>query len=185
MKLFTFLISFIMITITTSSAQQRLLTRNGTVSFFSKTPLETIEAHTQTAASVFDKQTGQIEFRVLIKSFEFEKALMHEHFNENYLESDKFPKSVFEGRIDDPLKVDFSHEGTYTQPVTGQLTIHGETKKITTPVIFVIQKTSVNAVAEFSILLADYKISIPGIVKDKISKSVNIRVKLKYETAPL
>ena len=174
-----------MIITTTSTAQQRLLTRNGAVSFYSKTSLETIEAHTQAAVSVLDKQTGQMELRVLIKSFEFEKALMQEHFNENYLESDKFPKSVFEGRIDEPIKVDFSHEGTYTQPVTGELTIHGETKKITTPVVFVIQKTSVNAVAEFSIALADYKIAIPAIVEDKISKSVKIRVKLKYETAPL
>ena len=183
MKLFTFSICFIMV-ITTCRAQERLLTRNGSISFYSKAPLENIEAHTQTAASVLDKKTGQMEFSVLIKSFEFQKALMHEHFNEDYLESDKFPKSVFKGRIDDPSKVDFSHDGKYTETVTGQLTIHGETKTITTPATFTVHNSVVTATAEFSIVLADYKISIPGIVKDKISKTVKISVKLKYETIP-
>lgn len=182
MKLLTFSILFLMVT--TSWAQERLLTRNGSISFYSKAPLENIEAHTQTAASVLDKKTGQMEFSVLIKSFQFEKALMHEHFNENYLESDKFSKSVFEGRIQEPSKVDFSQDGNYTVSVTGQLTIHGETKTITTPVTFIVQKSVVNAVADFSIVLSDYKISIPGVMKDKISKTVKIVVKLKYENTP-
>ena len=168
--------------ITVSPAQEKLRTRNASISFYSKAPLENIEAHSQTAASVLDKKTGQMEFSVLIKSFEFQKALMHEHFNENYLESDKFPKSVFAGRINDPSKVDFSQDGKYSETVTGQLTIHGETRAITVPVVFMVQKSVVSAVAEFHIDLADYKISIPGIVKDKISKTVKIAVKLKYES---
>jgi YceI-like domain len=181
MKLFTLSI-FLLMVITGSTAQEKLITRNASISFYSKAPLENIEAHTQTAASVLDKKTGQMEFSVLIKSFEFQKALMHEHFNENYLESDMFPKSVFVGHINDPSKVDFSQDGKYTETVTGQLTIHGQTKMITAPVAFTVQKSVVSAVAEFSIDLADYRISIPGIVKDKISKTVRIAVKLKYES---
>src|SRR5215470_3498590 len=93
-----------------ANAQDRLLTRNGSISFYSKAPLENIEANTQTAVSVLDKKTGQVEFSVLIKSFTFEKALMQEHFNEDYLESDRFPKSSFKGRIDDISRVDFNKD---------------------------------------------------------------------------
>lgn len=105
---------------------------------------------------------------------------MQEHFNENYLESDKFPKSVFKGRIDDLSKIDFSHEGKYIATVTGLLTIHGETKTVTSSATFNVQNESVSAVAEFSIELADYKIRIPSLVKDKISKTVKIKVNLNY-----
>src|SRR5215813_6889960 len=104
---------FVILCCCTAFAQDRLLTRNGSISFYSKTPLEDIEANTQTALSVLDKKTGQIEFAVLIKSFTFEKALMQEHFNENYLESDKFPKSTFKGQVDDLSKVSFDKDGMY------------------------------------------------------------------------
>ncbi len=99
MKPLVFLL-FVVLQCITTNAQDRLLTRNGSISFYSKAPLEDIEANTQTAVSVLDRKTGQIEFSVLIKSFTFEKALMQEHFNEDYLESDKFPKSTFKGHID-------------------------------------------------------------------------------------
>lgn len=179
MKLLSFSLLLIL-NVTAAVAQDRLITRNGAISFYSKTSLEDIAAHTQTAVSVLDKKTGQVEFIVLIKSFAFEKALMQEHFNENYLESDKFPKSVFKGRIDDLSKIDFSREGKYIATVTGQLTIHGETKTVTSSATFNVQKESVSAVAGFSIELADYKIRIPSLVKDKISKTVTINVNLNY-----
>lgn len=164
-----------------ATAQDRLVSRNGIISFYSKTQLENIEAHSQTAVSVLDKQTGQVEFSVLIKSFTFEKALMQEHFNENYLESDKFPKSVFKGRIDDLSKVDFTKDGKYTASVTGLLTIHGETKMVTAPASFTVLNVKTLANAEFNVTLADYKISIPALVKDKISKTVKIAVELTYK----
>ena len=180
MKLF--IVSALSLMIAASvSAQERLLTRNGSISFYSKTSLEEIEAHTQTAASVMDKKTGRVEFSVLIKSFSFEKALMQEHFNENYLESDRFPKSVFKGSIDDISKIDFNKEGKYTVTLAGQLTVHGETKTLATTATFTIQKETVLATAEFLINLADYKIQIPALVKDKISKTIKIAVNLKYD----
>jgi polyisoprenoid-binding protein YceI len=181
MKL-TFFSLLLTIVYFSASGQDRLLTRNGSISFYSKAPLEDIEANTQTVVSVLDKKTGQIEFSVLIKSFTFEKALMQEHFNENYLESDKFPKSVFKGRIDDLGKVNFEKEGKYVASVTGQLTIHGETQTVTTPASITIEKGSALANADFNIALADYKISIPSLAKDKISKTVRISVNLKYES---
>jgi polyisoprenoid-binding protein YceI len=165
----------------TASGQDRLLTRNGSISFYSKAPLENIEANTQTAVSVLDKKTGQLEFSVLIKSFTFEKALMQEHFNEDYLESDKFPKSGFKGRIDDVSKVNFDKDGKYEVSVTGQLTIHGETQTIMTPAMITVQNGTALANTDFNIGLADYKINIPSLAKDKISKTVRIVVSLKYE----
>jgi Uncharacterized conserved protein len=180
MKLIIFTVSLMMFCIGTS-AQDRLLTRNGSISFYSKAPLEDIEASTQTAVSALDKKTGQLEFSVLIKSFAFEKALMQEHFNENYLESDKFPKSVFKGRIEDVSKVNFGEDGKYNVFVTGDLTIHGESQRVTTPAIITIQKGIASANAEFNINLTDYKITIPSLAQDKVSKTVKIAISLRYE----
>ncbi len=179
-----FFSALLIATTVAASAQDRLITRNGSISFYSKTPLEDIEAHTQTALSVLDKKTGRVEFVVLIKSFTFKKALMQEHFNENYLESDKFPKSSFKGRISDITKVDFSKDGKYSVSVAGELTIHGVTKTITAPATVTVQNGAISANADFNIVLADYKISIPALVKDKIAKTVKIAVNLKYEAVP-
>ena len=82
----------------TGFTQNRYFTKSGNIVFNAGTMLEDIEGVTNTSSSVFDANTGQIEFAVLIKGFEFKRALMQEHFNENYLESDKFPKSIFKGR---------------------------------------------------------------------------------------
>ena len=181
MKQFFVLVSLVFIAMSTRS-QDRLLTRSGFISFYSDAPLEKIEANTRTAASVLDKKTGQVEFSVLIKSFSFRKALMQEHFNENYLESDKFPKSVFIGRIDDVSKVDFDKDSEYAVTVTGQLTIHGVTRTLTTPTILTVKNRVTIANATFNISLTDYKISIPSLVKDKISETVKISVTLEYES---
>ena len=181
MKQFFVLVSLVFIALSTRS-QDRLLTRSGFISFYSDAPLEKIEANTRTAASVLDKKTGQVEFSVLIKSFSFRKALMQEHFNENYLESDKFPKSVFIGRIDDISKVDFDKDAEYAVTVTGQLTIHGVTRTVTAPAILSVKNRVTIANATFNISLADYKISIPSLVKDKISETVKISVTLEYES---
>ena len=172
---------FVLLHCTTTNAQDRLLTRNGSISFYSKTPLEDIKANTQTAVSVLDKKTGQIEFSVLVKSFTFEKALMQEHFNEDYLESDKFPKSTFKGHIEDLDKISFDKDGKYTVSVTGELTVHGQSRTLTTPVTFTILKGATLADAQFDIALSDYKVAIPSLVKDKISKMVKIAVRLSYE----
>lgn len=181
MKQFFVLVSLVFIAMSTRS-QERLLTRSGFISFYSDAPLEKIEANTRTAASVLDKKTGQVEFSVLIKSFSFRKALMQEHFNENYLESDKFPKSVFIGRINDVSKVDFDKDAEYAVTVTGQLTIHGVTRTVTTPAILTVKNRVTVANATFNISLTDYKISIPSLVKDKISETVKIVVNLEYES---
>jgi polyisoprenoid-binding protein YceI len=162
-------------------SQDRIFTRKGAISFYSKAPLEDIEAHNNAAVSVLDKGTGAIEFSVLMKGFEFAKALMQEHFNENYVESDKYPKATFKGKITDISKVKFGADGSYTVPVTGQLTLHGVTKDLKATATIVVKGGAVSGTTGFTVSLEDYNIKIPAVVKDKVSKTVKVVVNSNYE----
>src|SRR5688500_16222954 len=110
-------------------AQDRFFSKSAKVIFVSKAPLEDIDAVNKTAAAVLDTKTGAIQFSLSMKAFEFEKALMQEHFNENYVESDKFPKADFKGSVVNNSEVNYSKPGTYTVVVKGKLTMHGVTKE--------------------------------------------------------
>jgi len=161
----------------TQALGQKYFTREGKISFFSETPVENIEAHNQKATAVVDFATGQMEFAVLIKAFQFEKALMQEHFNENYLESTKFPKSTFKGMIQEPGKVDIDKDGTYPVVVKGDLTIHGVTKPVTANGQIAVKNGAVSMNSSFNIAPEDYGITIPAVVRDNIAKVVKVTVK--------
>lgn len=165
----------------TSFSQERYFTKSGKIAFHSSTPLENIEAINRNAVSVFDKSTGQIEVSTLMKGFEFQKALMQEHFNENYVESDKFPKAVFKGMINDISNIDFTKAGTYNATVSGKLTLHGETRDLTAPITFNINQGNISATAEFKVVPPDFKISIPDLVREKIAKEIKINISAGYE----
>ena len=180
MKLIISTIVFFLIVVA-AFPQGKYFTKTGKATFYSKAPLEDIDAKNNNAVSVFDKTTGQVEVVMLMKAFEFRKALMQEHFNENYIESDKFPKSVFKGLIGDLSKVDFTKNGKYQASVSGKLSLHGETNDVAAPVTFTINNGMINAISEFKIVLEDYKVSIPAIVKDKISKEVRVVIEINYE----
>ena len=107
-----------------SLAAQKIYTKNGAVSFFSKAPLENISAENNQVMSVLDPQSGDLQFSVLINAFHFKKSQMEIHFNENYMESGKFPKAAFKGKISDLSKVNFTKDGNYTINVSGEMTIH-------------------------------------------------------------
>ena len=111
---------------------QRFITKTGFIKFYSDSPLEKIEAHNRQVNAAMDASTGDFVFRVLIKSFEFEKALMQEHFNENYLESDKFPNATFLGKVTNIKEINSAREGNYDALVEGKLTIHGVTQAVKT-----------------------------------------------------
>jgi hypothetical protein len=159
---------------------QKYMTKNGYIGFYSHTPIEDIKADNNQVAGVLDISTGDMVFQVLIKSFRFEKALMEEHFNENYMDSEKFPKSVFRGKITNISTIDFSKNGTYNVTVDGDLTIHNVTNKISTKGTIEILTGGINASSKFNIVPEDYKISIPGVVRDKINKSLEVTVTMKY-----
>jgi len=143
--------------------------------------MENIEAVNNEAACALDAKTGAIQFAVPIKSFKFAKALMQEHFNENYMESDKLPKATFKGNITEPAKVDFTRDGNYNITVTGDLTIHGITRKISTPGTIIVKGGIVSANSKFMVKPGDYNISIPSLVRDNIAETIEVSVSCSYQ----
>jgi len=162
-------------------SQSIFMTRSGQISFFSKTPVENIEGTNNEVTSMIDTGKGDLVFAVLIKSFHFEKALMEEHFNENYMESTKFPKATFQGKITNASSIKFDKDGTYEAKVEGDLTIHGVKQHQTTVGTITVAKGKISAVSNFTVKLADYKVEIPSLVADKISPTIEIRVNCLYE----
>jgi len=155
---------------------QMYMTRTGKIDFnaTSKKSSEKIEAVNNEIANVINAKTGDIVFQVLVKSFKFESELMQEHFNENYMESDKYPKSEFKGNISNINEVNFSKDGTYNVTVAGKLTIHGVPKDVSVPGTLTVKGKMVNAKAKFTIVLKDYKVEVPSLVADKVNKEAII-----------
>jgi len=160
-------------------SQQRYFTKNGNISFAAGSG-EDIDGVNKTTTSVLDATTGQIEFAVLVKGFEFKRALMQEHFNENYMESEKYPKSIFKGTISNINTVNFKKDGLYPVTVKGILDMHGIKKELQAAGTLKVTGETVSTNAAFTVLLADYNIEIPSLVKDKISKTVTIKVNCNY-----
>jgi hypothetical protein len=163
---------------TLSGFSQAFVTKTGMIRFYSQAPLEKIEAVNRQVNAAMVTQTGDFVFRVLIKSFNFEKAMMQEHFNENYMESDKYPEATFLGKITNIKDINFAKEGSYPAVVEGKLTIHGQTQVVKQNGTIEVKRDAATAKAKFSILLADYKISIPNTVVNNISKSIEITVEV-------
>lgn len=158
---------------------QKYYTQKGKIIFTSEAIFEQIEAVTNQVVAVWDWENGQFEFSVPIKSFAFEKALMQTHFNENYLESDLYPKAYFKGQV--MKKTLLASPNHYRIGVTGDLTIHGVTQSISTDAIVEVLPTRLIGEASFSIAVADYQIEIPWIVREKVAKVVDIAVKIDCE----
>ena len=175
---YIFMLAFLSVFMTTNA--QKFMTKNGYIGFYSHTPVEDIKGDNNQVASILDISTGEIAFQVLIKSFQFEKALMQEHFNENYLESEKFPRSTFSGKITNLSEVNFSKSGKYEATVEGDLLIHGVTKKISAKGSFEIAENSIVATSKFDIQPEDYNINIPGVVRNNIAKTIEVTVNMKY-----
>lgn len=158
------------------SAQDKFFTKNGRISFVSKGNVETISAKHKGITCVLDSKSGAIQFAVLMKGFEFPKALMQEHFNENYVESDKYPKADFKGQVVDNGDVKYGQDGTYNTKTKGTLTLHGVTKEIEVPGKIIVKGGKPQLNADFTILLSDYNIKIPSLVKENISNTVSVTV---------
>jgi polyisoprenoid-binding protein YceI len=165
-----------------ADAQNIYMTKTGKVSFSSraKSP-EKVEADNNEVSSVLNTQSGEMVFAILIKSFHFVSALMEEHFNENYVESNKYPKSTFKGKVLNLSAVNFSKDGAYPVNVEGDLTFHGITKKVVSTGSLTVRAGKINAVSKFQMKLKDFKVSIPSLVADKISEEIDIVVDCNYE----
>ncbi|MBK6902435.1 MAG: YceI family protein [Saprospirales bacterium] len=163
----------------TVNAQEKYFTRSGAISFNAEGALDDVEeirANTNTATCVIDAATGQMEWAVLMKSFQFKNALMQEHFNENYVESSKYPKASFKGIIENPLAVNWGKDGSYPVTVKGQMTLHGVVKEITSAGVVTVSKGIITAASDVTLMLGDYDIEIPALVGNKVSKEVKVRV---------
>ena len=157
-------------------AQSKLFSKAAKIFFISKAPMEDIEARNNTAVSIWDVSTGQIEFSLLIKGFEFKKALMQEHFNDDYMESDRYPKASFKGTLKGIEQMSLQKDGVYQADIIGLLTIHGITKTISVAALITVKNNNISARSEFSVAVADYNIKIPSIVANNISKQIKVQV---------
>jgi hypothetical protein len=168
------------------SAQDKYFTKTGKINFDATSPgsPEQVEGIHKSTLCVLDTKTGNLQFSVTMKGFEFERALMQEHFNENYVESDQFPKSEFKGMISNNSSVNYTTNGDYTVSVKGKLTMHGITKDVEANGKLVVKNGKIAATSVFTVLLADYKITIPGLVADKVSKSAKIVVNCLLDPLP-
>jgi hypothetical protein len=163
------------------SSGQLYYTKNGYTSFFSSTPLEDIKADNNQVISIINTTTGEIQFSLLNNAFHFKKALMEEHFNEDYIESAKYPKSTFKGSISNFKEVNLARDGTYNITVTGSLSIHGVTKTVTVPGKLTVKGGAISASSVFRVKPKDYNIKIEASVKNNIAETVELTINCSYE----
>ncbi|WP_417603663.1 YceI family protein [Owenweeksia hongkongensis] len=167
--------------LTASLSAQKIFTRTGYVKFYSEAPIENIEAVNKQVSSVIEISDGSFAFLVPIKGFVFEKALMQEHFNENYMESGKYPKGSFQGKIKDIGSLNFEKDGEYQATFTGTMNIHGVEKELTEKATITIKGGKASLNAKFNIRPEDYGVKIPAGKRDNISEIVEVTVKMDYE----
>jgi polyisoprenoid-binding protein YceI len=160
---------------------QKYITKTGNINFMSKASMENIAAKNNQVNCALDISTGDFVFKVLMKSFEFEKALMQEHFNENYVESDKFPNASFQGKVVNMKEINFNKPGIYKATIEGNLTIHGVSKKVTEPGTFEIKDNKISGKSKFNISLKEYNVIIPNTVVNNISDQIEINIAVSLE----
>jgi hypothetical protein len=151
-------------------------TRAGFIGFYSKTALEDITGENNQVYAIIDAGKKNIAFAALLKGFIFPKELMQEHFNENYVESDKYPKASFSGAYTGDVEP--GKDGVYKVMVKGNLTLHNTTKSIETPATLEVKAGHLIGVAEFKVKPEDFNISIPSVVRDKIDKEIKVKVNI-------
>ena len=173
--------AILILTVAIAGAQDKYFTKTGKINFYSKAPLEDIEGKNKTVTAVIDSKSGAVQFAVQMKGFEFEKQLMQQHFNENYVESNKFPKGEFRGNITNNSEINYSKDGTYNAKVKGKMTIHGVTKDVESTGTVKVDGGKLDVNSNFNVLISDYNIKIPAVVKDKVSNTIRIEVDCKLD----
>ncbi len=160
---------------------QKLKTRSGYVKFFSDAAVEDITAENNQASSIVNLENGEFAFLVPVKAFEFEKALMQEHFNENYMESGKYPNAKFKGTIEDYEGLNLETDQVVSKNLKGVMSIHGVDRELSQTVVFVVKDGKASINSEFLLKCSDYGIEIPATKSDNISNEIAITVKFDYD----
>ena len=175
-----FLFVFICTLQMASMSAQVMVAKNILIRFFSSTPIEDIEAKSNQGGSAINLQTRKVYTKVAIKSFKFKSGLMEEHFNENYLESDKYPHAEFDGIIQG--EIDLNKESESLIKVSGKLTMHGMSKDIEVPVSIQSKNGKLMVKSVFKVKPQDYKIDIPKLVTKSIAEEIEVSTTAEFES---
>ncbi|MBK7181626.1 MAG: YceI family protein [Bacteroidetes bacterium] len=167
------LLAFVIATANIASAQI-YIAKSCEISFFSSSPLENIEAINKNTKPIINTATGDVQMKIAITGFVFEKPLMQEHFNENYLESDKFPSAIFKGKINE--KIDWTKDGEHKVTITGTFEIHGVKKERTFDGVVKIKGQEITISSKFNIHIADYNIKVPSLYVKNIAEDVEVKI---------
>jgi len=171
---------FLFVMLPALSAQEKLITKTGHVWFYSHAPIEDIEAHSHQVAAIILTAKGTIAVMIPIMSFEFKKTLMQEHFNENYMQSGKYPKATFTGGINNLSEINTSKNGIYKTTVEGNLTIHNVTNHVKMVGTVEVKDGKYNIKPNFKVLLKDYNIAVESRFTNNISSTIDINVDLDF-----
>ena len=157
---------------------QKYQLASGELSFFSSAPVEDIEAKSSKTRSLLDIETGELAFIIPIRSFEFEKQLMQEHFNENYMESEIYPHASFKGRLSG---YETGKKGKQAVVARGEITIHGVSRSIEAKGEIAFKEKELQLEASFPLKVADFNIEIPQLLFYNIAEVVEVKLKGKYQ----
>ena len=172
---------FLAFTASDGIAQTIYQATSSTISFHAGTPVEDIDAVNSKSLSFINKTTGEVSISIPMKDFHFKRPLMEEHFDENYLESAKYPKAEFKGKINDIGKIDFKSSAAIEITVAGTLTIHGVAQERTLNVTLQPSDSKIHGETKFVVTLSDHKIDRPKIMWQKIAEKVNVTATFTYE----
>lgn len=170
-------ISFL-IAVFNSPAQQIYTCKQGDVSFFSEAPLENIEAHSKGINSFLNIATKEIAFIVPIRGFKFAKALMQEHFNEKYMESDKYPNTTYQGKIIG--EADLTKNGSYEVTSKGKITIHGVEREIVQPGTITVKNNEITLSCNFNVAIKNHNITVPKLLFQNIADTISVKMNVDY-----
>jgi polyisoprenoid-binding protein YceI len=170
-------------TVAFSFAQKKKTTTSATISFDAATSLDALpKASNKAAIASLNPKTGEVSFESTIKNFSFENPKMQEHFNgAMWMDSDKFPKASFKGKITNLSAVNFKADGSYTANVEGNLTMHGITKPVSTTATITVKGKMVSTSSDFSVKLADYGVNGPAIGAGKVATDPKISVMADFK----
>lgn len=158
-------------------AQEKMITKSGKITFEASVPsFEEVKATNESSSCVLNTATGEIAALALMKGFRFKIALMEEHFNENYVESDQYPKATFKGIIE-KFNLSILDKTAKNFIMKGKLELHGKSKDVYIRAKIKKTENGIEIKANFSVNADDYAIEIPSIVSKKVSKKVNINLK--------
>ncbi len=156
------------------------MTKSAEITLFSEAPMENIEAVSKSAYGIINTNSGEIQFGVSIRSFRFRKSLMQEHFNENYMESGKYPAAKFKGKLNTPI--DLSKDGEYQVMATGDFEVHGVTKKRTVAGTIKVVNGRLELNSAFDVKCQDHNIKIPALVFKNIAETIRITLRGTFST---